>query len=287
MTKWIRRVLAVGLMCAFAAPASAQNARERQMMADIRMLQEQTQQLQTQLMAAITTLTDALKAINGRIDDQSNINRKAFADQKLAIDQHGTDLRVVRERVDETNVRIAQITQEVEALRQAIPQYPPPTAPAAEIDPNAPRTQPTPPTTTPPAPQPSGVGAVSPQRLYDTAWADYTAGQWELCIDGFNTYLRSFPRSEQADEAQYYIGQCYFSGNKFSEAVEAYTRVITTYPKGDVVPLAYYQRGIAFERLTQLDRARESFETVLKNFPDHDAARLAKQRLDGLNRRPK
>ena len=125
---------------------------------------------------------------------------------------------------------------------------------------------------------------MSPQRLYNTALADFTAGQWALCIDGFSTYLRSFARTDLADDAQWYIGECYQQDGKFPEAIDAYNRVITNFPKGDRVPDAYYKRGIALSAMGQTDRARESFETLMKTYPDHDMARMAKQQVDRLNR---
>ncbi|MGE0043879.1 MAG: tol-pal system protein YbgF, partial [Vicinamibacterales bacterium] len=245
------------------------------------------QQLQQQLDAALARIGDALTTISGRLDEQTKVNRKAFADQKLVVDQLGSDLRVVRERVDETNVRITSLSQEVEALRLSIPQYPTAMDPAAGGDtPPAPVAPGVDPAAAPPpaAPPVAAAPGISPQRLYDTAWADYTAGQWTLCIEGFNTYLRTFPRSELADEAQYYIGECYFADGKFTDAVDAYTRVAASYPTGEAVPNAYYKRGIAFDRLGQPDQAKESFEFVIKNYPDSDAARLAKQNLDRLSR---
>lgn len=287
-----RLVCTIGLFVALAmsaAPASAQSRREMQMMADIRMLQEQNQQLQN----ALTQLGEVLKAINGRIDEQGNTNRKAFADQKLTVDQFASDLRVVRERVDETNVRLTSLSQEVEGLRLAIPQYPPPTtamglpngdpsaagtgvAPGTPTDPSAPA---------PPAPTPVNVQpGMAPQRMFESAWGDYSLGQWALCVSGFDMYLKTYPRSEAADEAQFFIGECQFSDGKFTEAVESYNRAITNYPRGERVPDAYYKRGVTFERLGELDRARESYETAIKNHPDSDAARLSKQRVDSLTR---
>lgn len=286
----VTTVLAAGVW----TPAAAQNKREMQMMADIRMLQEQNQQLQVLLAQLNDALSGSLKTLNGRLDEQANTNRKSFADQNLKIDQFASDLRVVREGVSESNVRISSLSQEMEALRLSIPQYPPPAAAAmpASTDPNAappaagaPAGTPTSPAAPPPAPPaPSpGIG-MSPQRVYDTAWADYTSGQWDLCISGFDMYLRTFPRSDLADEAQFYIGECNYADGKHQEAVQAYTQVITNHPRGQSVAPAYYKRGLAFERLGQVDRARESFEAVLKSFPDSDAARLAKQNLDRLNR---
>src|SRR5207244_6253940 len=103
---------------ATARPAAAANKEHLQLAADIRMLQEQAQLLQNML----GSLNETLKAVNTRLDDQTNGMRKAFADQKLLIDNLSSDLRVVREKVDDNNVRIASLTQELDALRQAMQQ---------------------------------------------------------------------------------------------------------------------------------------------------------------------
>ncbi len=258
-----------------------------QMMADIRMLQEQTQQLQQQLTSAVEQLAATLKTINARVDDQAAATRKSFADQKLAVDQFGSDLRIVRERIDENTVRITSMAQEVEALRLAIPQFP--TTPPPAVDPSgsaaapgtSPESAPAPAPATPPVALAPGM---SPQRLYNTALADFTVGQWALCIDGFNTYLRSFARTDLGDDAQWYVGECYQQDGRFAESIDAYNRVITNFPKGDRVPDAYYKRGVALSAMGQTDRARESFETLMKNYPDHEMARMAKQQIDRLNR---
>jgi tol-pal system protein YbgF len=258
------------------------------MMGDIRMLQEQNQQLQVELHAAIAALNETLKAINSRVDDQSAAMRKGFADQSVKVDQFASDLRVLREGVSESNVRIGQLSQELEAVRLSIPQYPPPAA-ATPIDPNAALTPGAPPPPTGAAPStPAGLPPIapgtSPQRIFDTAQADYYAGQWDLCVRGFEMYLGYFPKSQLADQAQFYIGECHSSQGTWQEAVAAYNQVIASYPRGTSAPDAYYKRGLALEKLGQLDRARESYDGAIKNFPDSSAARLAKQAIDRLNR---
>ncbi len=132
--------------------------------------------------------------------------------------------------------------------------------------------------------RPAGPNAMSPGRLYDLAWADYTAGNYDLAVEGFASYVRSFPKSESADNAQYYIGESFFQRGKLAEAVEAFGRVISTYPRSDVAGQARYKRGVCYERLNQMDRAREDYDAVIKTLGDTDAGRLAKQRLDALNR---
>ncbi len=249
------------------------------MMADIRMLQEQAQQLQV----LIGSLSEALKAVNGRLDQQSDTNRRAFADQKLGADNLTNDLRVVREKMDDNNVRIGSLTQEVDALRQSVQQLsvlPVAAVAPAPIDPDAPppadgATAPPP----PPAPVVPVAAGASPQRLYDSAWADYTAGQFDLAVQGFESFIKSFPRSEQADDAQVYIGNSFLQAGDYNKAVEAYDLAIRTYPSGNLIPDAWYKKGTALLDLKEPARAMEAFEFVAKTYPESSAALLARQQI--------
>jgi tol-pal system protein YbgF len=120
---------------------------------------------------------------------------------------------------------------------------------------------------------------VSPQQLWDAAFSDYTIAQYDLAIQGFQSFIQSFPKDDRADDAQVYIGHCYMQAGKNDKAVEAYDVAIRNYPGGNAIPDAYYRRGVALRNLKQLDRAKDSFETVIKNYPDSAAASLARQQL--------
>jgi tol-pal system protein YbgF len=273
-------VLALAYIALSPVTSAAADREHQQIMADLRMLQEQTQQLQ----ALMTDLGEALKAVNTRIEDQTSLERKAFADTKVQIDTISGDIRVVREKVDETNVRLGTITQELETIRDAIPdrgafqQTPVITDPTAA--PGAPPPAGAPQTSTMPPPNPR----VQPQQLFQQAYGDYTSGNYALAVQGFQAYLDSFPKSTQAHEAQLYAAESLALDKKDMEAVAAYNRVIANYPGSPSVPQAYYKRGMSFERLGDIARARESYETVIKQFPDTPQAVLAKQRLEPTNR---
>jgi tol-pal system protein YbgF len=275
MQKLFTTALAILLL---PAPAAlAQSRAERQMMADIRMLQEQTQQLAISLAA----LNDVLKTLNARLDKQDETSRKAFADQRLVVENMGADLRVIRERTDETNVRINTLNQEIDALRDSITQMQASAAatPAVPVDPSAPDA---PLPAGAPSTTPSTVG-LSPTRMYEQAFADYAAGQWSLAISGFEQFLKTFPRSEMADEAQLHIGETHYVAGRYQDAIAAYNQVIQSYPTSNSTPQAYYKRGAAQERVRDVEAARASWEFVIKTWPESDAARLAKQNLDRVS----
>ena len=284
-------LLAAAALVAVTTPLGAANREHEQLMADIRMLQEQNQRLQQAMM----TLAETLKVVTSRLDEQALASRKGFADQKLLVDNVAGDLRVLREKLDETNVRLTSLSQDVDGIRDLIPRAGQPSGTGLEpADPNAPASTPSgvpgaPPVGTALTQAPTGAAATgtTPRRLYETAYSDYTAGQWSLAVQGFETYLKTYPKSDLADDAQYYIGESYTGDSKFREAAAAYDRVIRDYPQSDILPEAYYKVGITYERLGQPDKAREAYEYAVKSFPDTDAGRLAKQRLDGLSRRPR
>ncbi len=267
-------ILLVVLGLANTAPMAAADKEHRQMMADIRMLQEQNQQLQQQL----TTLVDVLRSVSAKLDDQTGANRKAFADHRLLVDSLGTDLRVVREKVDETNVRLTSLSQEMEALRVAAA-----SAQSAQAGVNTDTSGAGGATAPPQTLAPPNPG-VSPKLLFENARNDYYSARWDLAIQGFESYIKTFPKSDVSDDAQFYIGETHYSAGRFKEAVGAYDRLIANYPASNVLPDAYYKRGLALNTLGQVQQARESFEFAVKNFPDSDAGRLARQWLDRLNR---
>ena len=274
----ISALLVLALLAPQAAQAAA-NKEHLQLMAEIRMLQEQQQQLQQM----IGSLTDAVRTVSTKLDDQSAAMRKAMADQALAVNGLGENVRVVREKVDDTNVRLATVAQEIDALRQAISTQQPP-APA------------TPAGTEPPAGAPAGVQPVpapvappimgqSPQRAYDASFDDYTAGRLDLAIQGFDSYIKQFPKSPNAASAQFYIGQSYFGQSKWPEARDNFQKVISDYPQSPVAPDAYYKLGQTYERLNQIDLAKKAYETARDNYPSSPASQLAKQALDRLTRK--
>jgi tol-pal system protein YbgF len=259
---------------------AAANKEHQQIMAELRMLQEQ----QSQLLRGIEGLNEQLRLITTKIDDQTGTTRKAFADQKLLIDGVAETSRILREKADDTNVRLSTMTQELQSLRQTVASMPPP-APVAPVIPGDPgAVDPTAPPTTPalPANPPPNV---SPTQMFERVSADYAAGQYDLAIEGFQAFIRSFPTSPQADDAQLYIGNSYQYEGKFKEALQAYQKVITDYPQADTVPNAWFKTGQTYENLQQLDLARKAYDTVIKQFPAVPEATLAKQRLDGLNRK--
>lgn len=272
-----RALVVAAAVFAVAAPAAAADKTHQQMMAEIRMLQEQ----QAQLLQAVAGLADTLKVMTTRIDEGNAAARKSFADQKVLVDGVAENVRILREKADDTNVRLSTMSQELEALRQTVASMTTAAAqaPGTTADPSAPGA---PAGTTPVNP---AIG-VSPQKAWDAAFNDYTSGQFDLAIAGFEFYLKTFPTSPRAGDAQLNIGNAYYAMGNYQQAVPAFQKVITDFPSSTAVSTAWYKLGLSYEGLKMLDQARKAYDTILKNYPTAlTDATLAKQRLDALNKK--
>jgi tol-pal system protein YbgF len=276
----IRSTLLLALLSA-AIPATAQNREHQQMSAELRMLQEQTQQLAL----AVAQIGDAIKALNARQDTTDQSAQKRFADQELLIKKLVDSLSAINERSQDTDTRLRKLADEIEALRSTITSLPSlisngtlsPSTEAPALDPNAPApTQPT-------GPAPS-IAGLSPSRMLNTAKSDYFSGSYATAVTGFESLLKTFPTSEAAAEAQFMLGLTYYQQKRYADSVNAYNTTIQKYPRSTFVPEAYYQRGKAQESLGQLDAARASYEQLVKSYPDTSSAGLAKQAVDRLAR---
>src|SRR3954468_19004106 len=174
MTQKILASLLAAAIVLAAAPARAANREHQQLMADLRILQEQSQLLQNML----GTLAEAVKAVNARLEQQTEVERRAFADEKLLVDTLQKDLSVMREKVDDNNVRVGSLSQEIDALRQLLqqalarqtsssePTATSPLGPASSTPPGAGVTTPT-------------AAGASPTKTYDQAYGDYAAGLYD------------------------------------------------------------------------------------------------------------
>ena len=120
---------------------------------------------------------------------------------------------------------------------------------------------------------------VDPKQLYDAAYLDLTKGKYDLAITGFSNYLKYFPETELADNAQYWLGECYYAKKNYTRAAIEFHKVLENYATGDKVPSALYKLGLSLLELKSVDQANKYFEELINNYPNTQEAKLAKEKL--------
>jgi TolA-binding protein len=282
-------VLATALAVGAASPARAQSREQQQTLAELRILQEQTAQLQQSvnlLVEQMKELKDSVKTVSSRQDSQSDQTTKNTADIRDVITTLSRTVSTLDQRVGENNIRVQQIEQEIapirqgltklsDALAQALQQLPAGSGGAPLAGGGTTGTDLAPPT--------------SPNDAFDQAMGFYMTSQYDLAIKAFKEYLQQFPTAPNACKAQYQLGETHFAQNKFAEAVADYDVVIKQYKGTDCEPDAYFRQGKAYEQLKQPQKAVVNYEYIRKAAADkpseawqNDDA-LARQALNRLN----
>ena len=132
-------------------------------------------------------------------------------------------------------------------------------------------------------------GALSPGQLpvpggsdrdnYQAAFELLKEQRYDDAGMAFEQFLVSFPESELADNAQYWLAESHYVTKMFDQALSEFGLVIAKYPQSRKVPDALLKMGYCNYELKQWDEARTSLERVRTEYPETTAARLAGQRL--------
>ena len=126
------------------------------------------------------------------------------------------------------------------------------------------------------------ASSLSAETMYTQAMRDFTLGDFDMAIEGFKTYVDSYPGGETAAKALLNIGESYSFQNMLPQAVDAFTRVINDYPQATVVPTALYKRANIEIALQNIDNAIADFRDIIERFPTASEANLARSELRRL-----
>lgn len=210
---------------------------------------------QTELMALVLELRT-------RLESQSEIVSALRADSNLELRQLTGRLDVLVARIEDLGARSDRTRRE------------PPAAPA-------------------PAPGdtarsgggagPGGSVGKDAQASFDAAKRDFSRGNYQLAVAGFDEAQAADSGSDLADDAQYWKGEAYYSLGQVDRAIQELLRVRDVYPDGNMVAAATFKLGIAFLRKEDSATARRWFETVVREYPGTSEASLAQDKLKSLH----
>lgn len=249
---------------------------------DIEALQAQIGNLERQILQlqAQSPTKEEVRAVGAQVSKQNEALLKSEADIQLRMEQLSGELEALKSKLEDTNYRLGNLSQQIATTNQELKAFRAQQRLAQEVpvDPNNPTLLPA------PQPPPAQVGA-DPKALYDAAYSDYVRGSYDLAIRQFQEYLTNFPGTDLADNAAYWIGECYYRQKKFRQAVTEFDRVLERYSGSDKVPSALLKKGYAYLELGEKQQGVGQLQRVIRDYPKSDEASLAQQRLKEVGAR--
>lgn len=245
---------------------------------DVSTLQK-AQQVQKQEPSAEQMKEMTAKA-GDEVKDSVDKLQKNQADFEIRFDQVSTDVQVIQgnleenshkimefsENMDNQNAALEELTRKLEAVEARLNT-------ALSAAPGAPAEDKKDTVTAP---------AVTPSDIYNQAYKDYLAGNYDLAITGFTNYLSQVPDGNLAPNSVYWIGESYYSKGENQNAVNQFKKVIDGYPKSEKLAGALLKMGYAYEKMGNMEMAKVYLKKVIEQFPNTQEASHAKVKLAEL-----
>jgi tol-pal system protein YbgF len=123
------------------------------------------------------------------------------------------------------------------------------------------------------------VASSGAEQQYGKAFELFQAGQLPAARTEFTNFLQRYPKTDLADNAQFWIGECYYGEKKYREAIAAYEKTIKKYPESDKVGSALLKQGMAFLELGDKTAGKILLKKVVKSYPNSNQAKIAQSKL--------
>lgn len=223
-------------------------------------LEQRNQELRKQsagLRAILEEMNEDIRILNGRLEEMEYSIKQQQQNAADLESKREAKLDRLAERTEENSVRLNRMEQylNLESSKKK----------AAVITPAAPAKKPS-----------------SEDEIYRSAKQAFDQGDFDAARQGFQEFIKRYPNSNNADNAQFWIGEIYYREKWYEKAILEYQNVIEKYPKGNKAPAALLKQGLAFSNIGDMANARLILQELNRKYPKSNEARVAVEKLKTL-----
>jgi len=231
-------------------------AKERRFLhSELKRIDKELRSRQAELRSLLNNIRDEIQVIRGQVEENTHFSKKSIRHVERLDNQLKKEIQEIR---DDNRANLERVVRLEEYLGLE---------PAQKIQ--------------LPEKESSDKKEVkdSPQLLYASAKRLFDKGDYDNALDQFQEFIRKYPGSENADNAQFWIGEIYYHQKWYEKAIVEYQKVIEKYPNGNKVAGALLKQGFAFLKLKQKTNARLILTELITKFPHSAEAKIAKKKL--------
>ena len=209
------------------------------------------------LRAILEEMNEEIRILSGRVEEMEYAIKQQQRKAEDSEKQREEKLNRLAERADQNSEKIVQMEQylNLESTKR----------PVAAITPGV-----------------SAKKSLSEDDIYRSAKNAFDQGDSESARKGFQDFIKRYPNSKNADNAQFWIGEIYYREKWYEKAILEYQNVIEKYPKGNKVPAALLKQGLAFSSIGDQANAKLILEELVRKYPKTNEAKIAAEKLKTL-----
>ena len=209
------------------------------------------------LRAILEEMNEEIRILSGRVEEMEYAMKQQQRKAEDIEKQRDEKLNRLAERMDQNSEKIVQMQQylNLESAKR----------PVAAVTPGV-----------------SSKKSLSEDDIYRSAKNAFDQGDSEAARKGFQDFIKRYPNSKNADNAQFWIGEIYYREKWYEKAILEYQNVIEKYPKGNKVPAALLKQGLAFSSIGDQANSKLILEELVRKYPKTNEAKIAAEKLKTL-----
>ncbi|MGA2481700.1 MAG: tol-pal system protein YbgF [Candidatus Acidiferrales bacterium] len=237
-------------------------------------MQSSMDQNQAVLKTLIGQSTDAVNRMSASMGNLQKSVLDVQASSGSRLDTMSTQVQGLSDNLEEIKVRIGKLNQQLTDLQSTVQSLDAKLSSGASgvstdssgaVNPGAPAAPP-----------------ISADTLYSNALRDITSGKYDLARQEFQDYLKYYPGTDLASNAQFYLGEIFYVQKKYDDAVAEYDKVLKNYPSSFKLAPARFKKGTALIALGQKAAGVRELREVVRRYPGTDEAKRARATLHDL-----
>ena len=127
-----------------------------------------------------------------------------------------------------------------------------------------------------------GLAGPAADTLYQNALRDFTTGKYDMAQQEFGDYVKNYPNTDLASNAQFYIGEISYQQGNYKDAIGQYNLVLNNYPQSYKLSASLLKKGMAELELGMKATGIRDLKEVVRRFPGSDESRRASAKLKEL-----
>jgi tol-pal system protein YbgF len=120
----------------------------------------------------------------------------------------------------------------------------------------------------------------SVQAAYMKAFGLFSANSFSAAAEAFEAFIASYPESEYASNARYWLAECFYSEERYKEALASFTKVLESKPSEKRGSDAMFKIGLSWYRLNEQEKGDLALRDLMEKYPQSEAALQAREQLD-------
>jgi tol-pal system protein YbgF len=226
------------------------SAQLEELKTELILVQRQTQAMQD----TFNKTTGELNTLIVQMSDNISAIRRAQSSMSTNSNDTSSQISTMGERITATNQRMERLSEQFAQIKKLIEDIPK-------------------------MPTFTQLTPGNAEQLFAAAYSDYSRGNFDLALSEFKQYVETYPSSELADNAQYWIGEILYAQKKLPDAVAEFEKVARVNPAGDKTTVALYKRALVLLEMGKKEDAVAQFLVITKEYAKSSEATLATQQL--------